>query len=284
MQAQDFEQIRLPGEGVMLAADTIGPEAAPLVLFFHGGGQSRRSWRATARHVAEAGYRAMTIDLRGHGDSDWAPDGDYFVEAYARDIEAILDFLDRKAVLVGASRGGQAALIAASRRADRVALVMLADVGPLIDNSGVDRIRLFFEASRHGFASVEDAAAALSAHLGQRSERSPGALARAMRRDDSGRYHWRWDPRTASRAFLNPPEEGEALAQAAAVVNVPVVMVHAEHSDLISPASVARFRELTPQLVVVEALGVGHMFTGDRNDPFAADLLTYLARHAPLAS
>jgi pimeloyl-ACP methyl ester carboxylesterase len=61
-------------------------------------------------------------------------------------------------------------------------------------------------------------------------------------------------------------------------------MVRAEHSDVVSDESVALFRKLTPQLEVIEAKGVGHMFTGDRNDAFAQTLLEHLSRFAPVAA
>src|SRR3546814_227419 len=71
-----FKTVRLPGDGLELAADAFGDPSAPPVLFFHGGGQSRRSWRGSAARIAQAGYYALTFDLRGHGESGWATDGD----------------------------------------------------------------------------------------------------------------------------------------------------------------------------------------------------------------
>ncbi len=278
-----FEPIRLPGDGLTLAADAIGDPAAPAILFFHGGGQSRRSWRVTARRVAEAGYRGITVDLRGHGESDWAADGDYLLDAFGRDVERLLDVFDRPVSLVGASRGGQAAMVAGSRRPDRVSLIMLADVAPLISNTGVDRIREFLFASLAGFASVDDAADALAVLLRQARVKDAAGL-RKMMREDGGRLFWHWDPKTVSPAFLNPPSEGELIEQAAAGLRMPTILVRAEHSDVVTEESVRRFRDLTPELIVVEAAGVGHMFTGDQNDAFAETLLQFLARFAPIAS
>jgi non-heme chloroperoxidase len=103
-------------------------------------------------------------------------------------------------------------------------------------------------------------------------------LARAMRKDAQGRWQWRWDPATGRSEFLHPPSEGEAVLAAAARVTSPVVLVRAELSHLLTDAGVAEFRRLAPQLEVVTAKGVGHMFTADRNDEFAADLLGRLAR------
>jgi pimeloyl-ACP methyl ester carboxylesterase len=265
-------RITLPGDGLTLAADAFGDPAAPPVCFFHGGGQSRRSWTGSARRVAQAGYYGITFDLRGHGESGWAPDGDYLLEAYGRDVEALLQALGRPAALVGASRGGQSALVGGSRHPDLVRLIMLADVAPHIDDNG---------ASEAGFTSLEQAAAALHHHLGQPLLPDVSGLAKSMR-VQGGRLFWHWDPRTAAPEFLHPPSEGEALIAAARRVSTPVVLVRAELSEIVSKESVRRFKDLTPQLEVETATGVGHMFTGDRNDSFAERLLQYLARHMPL--
>jgi pimeloyl-ACP methyl ester carboxylesterase len=276
--------IRLPGDGLTLAADSYGDPESPPVLFFHGGGQSRRSWRGAARRVAEAGYYGLAIDLRGHGESDWAADGAYHVIDYARDVEALIAHFARPLALVGASRGGQSALIGSAAHPEHVALLMLADVSPYIIDAGVDGIRRFFRASDAGFASLEDAADALSAHLGQPRPTDISGLARALRTDGDGRLFWQWDSRAGAPEFLHPPSEGQALVDAARSLKVPVVLVKAEHSDIVSDDSVARFRALTPQLEVVVAKGVGHMFTGDRNDAFADTLLSHLAHHLPITA
>src|SRR3546814_4945708 len=89
------------------------------------------------------------------------------LDAYARDIERLLYAFDQPVTLVGASRGGQSSLVGGSRHPDRVSLIMLADVAPIIANDGVDRFRAFFWASAEGFESVDHAAEALTIHLDQ---------------------------------------------------------------------------------------------------------------------
>lgn len=271
----EFATVRFDGDGLGLCADAFGEPAAPPVLFFHGGGQSRRAWRGSARRVAAAGYFGLTFDLRGHGDSDRADDGDYDVRAYGRDVARLIDGFRLPVTLIGASRGGQASLIGAAARPDKVALVMLADVVPRLRDDGVDEMRGFFERSAHGFATLDEAADVLG-KLGHARPANPSALARAMRQDETGRYFWQWDPRTVDPRFLNPPSEGEAVEAAAALVRCPVIMVRAEHSNVVTDEGVAHFQSITPQLKVIDAKGVGHMFTGDRNDAFAEMLLTYL--------
>jgi pimeloyl-ACP methyl ester carboxylesterase len=270
--------IRMQGDGLMLAGEAYGDSAAPPVLFFHGGGQSRNAWIGSAKAVAKAGYYGVSFDLRGHGDSDWAADSDYLLDAFGRDVERLISCFDQPVTLVGASRGGQAALVGGSHHPDRVRLIMLADVAPLMRDDGVDGIREFFAEGEAGFATLDDAADSLARHLNQPRMEDSSRLTRAMRRDDAGRWHWRWDPATGRREFLHPPSEGEALLAAAARVKSPIVLVRAELSHLLTDDGVARFGQLAPQLEVITAKGVGHMFTADRNDAFAAQLLECLKR------
>lgn len=271
------QTVKLRGDGVWLEADVYGPSDGPPVFFFHGGGQSRRSWRGAAQRTAAVGNRAYTIDLRGHGGSDWDPEGDYLLDAFARDVEQLILGQTQPVVLVGASRGGQAALVAGARWPGRIRLMMLADVTPALLDEGVDDIRQFLWASTSGFADADEAADALAQHLKRRREKDPDRLRKMMREGTDGRLYWKWDPATVKPEFLHPPSERKALEAAAAGVIDPVVLVRAEHSTIVTAESVRQFQRLTPHLEVLVAKGADHMFTGDRNDIFAAMLSKLLA-------
>ena len=98
--------------GLRLAADVGGPEDGPTVVLLHGGGQTRHSWAGTWRMLVDAGWRAWSFDLRGHGDSGWPDDGDYSLDAFADDVLAVARTLPQPPILVGASLGGLSSLVA----------------------------------------------------------------------------------------------------------------------------------------------------------------------------
>ena len=141
-------------EGLQLAADVWGdPDAWP-VLLLHGGGQTRHAWGSTAEKVASEGWRTVAIDLRGHGDSQWAPNGDYSFTAFGGDVVAVVDQLGRPPVLVGASLGGMSALLAEGTSDRTVSSgLILVDITPKTNVEGIQRIRTFMESGLDGFGS-----------------------------------------------------------------------------------------------------------------------------------
>ena len=126
----------------------------------------------------------MALDLRGHGDSQWAPNGDYSFTAFGGDVVAVVDQLGPPPVLVGASLGGMSALLAegTSDRAVSCGLV-LVDITPRTNDEGIQRIRTFMESGLGGFDTLEEAAGAIAAYTPQRSRKvNPAGLAKVLRR------------------------------------------------------------------------------------------------------
>ena len=133
------------------SADVRGDPAAWPVLFLHGGGQTRHAWGSAAATVAREGWRSVTIDLRGHGESDWAPNGDYSFTAFGGDCLAVVDQLGRPPVLIGASLGGMSAMLAegTSDRTVSSGLVFV-DITPRTNPEGIQRINSFMRSGLGG--------------------------------------------------------------------------------------------------------------------------------------
>jgi non-heme chloroperoxidase len=171
--------IRFNGfEGIHLVGDVWGDENAWPVLLMHGGGQTRHAWGNTAEVLAQRGWRAVSLDLRGHGDSEWALNGDYSFTTYAADCIAVCDQLGRPPVLVGASLGGVTAILAEGA-SDRVVSsgLVLVDITHRTNPAGVQRIRDFMASGLGGFATLEEAAAAIAAYQPHRKRRvNPSGL------------------------------------------------------------------------------------------------------------
>src|SRR5579871_4162722 len=73
-------------DGITIATDSIGDADAPTVVFAHGFGQTRHAWTTTATDVANKGWRSITADARGHGDSGWRDDGAYDFQQFVDDL------------------------------------------------------------------------------------------------------------------------------------------------------------------------------------------------------
>lgn len=281
----------IPGtEGIRLVADVGGPADGPAVALFHGGGQTRHSWLGTWQHLAEHGWRAMAVDLRGHGDSEWVADGDYTIDAFAADVRAVSEEFRRPPVLVGASLGGLSSLLAVAEASDqrRVATALvLVDIAHRMEEEGRDRVGAFLGAHLDGFADLEEAADAIAAFNPHRKRPTDlSGLAKNLRQRDDGRWYWHWDPRFVEGRFGSPDEtrsttlRPQRLVDAARALEIPVLLVRGRSSDLLSEDGAREFLDLVPHAEFTDVSGAGHMVAGDRNDVFNTAILEFLDRHA----
>lgn len=107
--------------GVRLQAEIAGDENDPTILLIHGAGQTRAVWSTIAEALVQAGRCVVSLDLRGHGGSEWPSDGRYDLEAYAEDLRAVLAQLNSRPVVVAATVGGWIAAQALSSDAANLA-------------------------------------------------------------------------------------------------------------------------------------------------------------------
>jgi pimeloyl-ACP methyl ester carboxylesterase len=121
---------KIDHNGIKLAYEDQG-EGKPAFVFVHGWACDRTFFAPQAKHFARQ-HRVVSIDLRGHGESD-KPQGPYPIEAYADDIAFMIEQLDLgKVVAVGHSMGGSAVLQLAAAHPDSVSAIVMVDPGPLV--------------------------------------------------------------------------------------------------------------------------------------------------------
>ncbi len=263
-------------------ASAKGPESGQTVLLAHGGGQTHWAWRRTVDVLADAGFRAIAVDLRGHGESEWAGDGDYHFTAFAQDMRAIASVLPTKPAMVGASLGGIAGMIAEGDMAPGTfASLTLVDITARPDKNGIDRITGFMRSHMdEGFASPEEAAEAIGDYTPNRPKRGPSdSLRRYLRKADNGRFYWHWDPAFMGSVDIASDADPDRMTRAARALKLPVHLVRGGSSDLVPVEAAREFVEMVPHAQFTDIPGAGHMVVGDRNDVFSDAIVAFLKAH-----
>ncbi|MGR8921185.1 MAG: alpha/beta fold hydrolase [Gammaproteobacteria bacterium] len=268
--------------GVTIAGDSWGPAGGPLVFLQHGGGQTRHAWKSAGETLGRAGYFAVAFDARGHGDSDWAPDGVYGQDIMVEDLVCVTEQLGgRRPVLVGASMGGGTSLVAIGEdHVDATALVMV-DIAPKIEPEGVRKIGAFMNQKPDGFDSLEEVADAIAAYQPHRKRpKDLSGLAKNLRRAPNGKYRWHWDPRFMTLR-RDMDKRIERLVACARNITLPTLLVRGGLSDVLSEEGAQHFLTLCPHSEYVNITDAGHMVAGDRNDIFGNAVIDFLTRTVP---
>ncbi len=262
-----------------LVADHWPGERTPVVLA-HGGGQTRFSWGQTAATLADHGHEVLSLDLRGHGDSGWASDGDYQLEAFADDAISAIAWLGRPVIWVGASLGGLTGLIASARPQPQIEAMVLVDITPNPSPDGVDRILEFMGSNAiEGFETLEDAADSIARYQPHRPRRTDlSGLEKNLRRGDDGRWRWHWDPAflTSRREVRSEGDRYSPVEAAARRLTMPTLLIRGRQSDLVTETEANAFLEMVPHADYVDVIDAAHMVAGDKNDIFTNAVVDFI--------
>jgi pimeloyl-ACP methyl ester carboxylesterase len=288
MQAKDL-RVKGSSGGELHLLEWSG-EGVPMLLL-HGFGNEAHIWDDFAPIVAPH-YRTLALDHRGHGLSDWDREGRYDIDSLVDDVEAVTAALGiERMVLVAHSLGGRVATVFAGRHPERIAGLVLVDIGPEVDLRGSLRIRQDVESNlTPRFDSIEEYARALSISY---PAATPDALRRmaqhGVRRRSDGKFELVMDPAlrgiTAGRsnASAEAEQQENALRQrmwdALAALPCPVLVVRGAASDILSPEIADRMVDEVLQngrLAVIAQAGHSVMTDNPRgfNDAVASFVLS----------
>ena len=267
---------RLRARGVSFHYVEWGASSAPPLLCLHGITQTAHSWDEVAAELSND-YRVLCFDQRGHGDSDWAPDGDYTRQTQAADISAITDELGlTHFILAGMSMGGINSITFAARHPHKVRALIVVDVSPEIQARGVENIRSFIQAPDELDSFEEFVQRAHQFNPRRSLENIRSRLSYNLKQLPSGKWTWKYDK--ALRA-------GERGFQASALLNLwddvraircPTLIIRGGESDILSGDSAQKLQAEIPgcRLAVVE--GAGHSVMGDNPASFVAAAREFL--------
>ena len=224
------------------------------------------------------GARVIRMDYRGRGKSDYATDFmTYSIAQEAQDAIALLDHLGLERVtLIGSSRGGLIAMVLAATHPGRLAGVVLNDIGPDIDATGLERIMDYVGRAPH-FADFEAAADGLHtvyspAFAGVSRERWRRQAELMWYEKPGGGLGLRYDARLRD-AMIAQAEAGPAVdlwPLFDALAGVPLAMLRGANSDLLTPGSFAKMQERAPGARAVTVPDRAHVPFLDEPEAVAA--------------
>jgi pimeloyl-ACP methyl ester carboxylesterase len=244
------------------AEGAAGPET---VLLLHGLTQQSHAFDAIAPRLARR-YRCVALDLRGRGESEWAPGTTYTIPQYVADVRALLDALSLDTVhVLGTSLGGLVALSLARVSPSRLRSLTLNDIGPEIDPRGAARVAAYAGSVPERFPDLAAATRWAVAQYPWLDGLSSDAVADTMRwtvrRGPDGGCRFKFDP-AIGRAPRPGPEAvyaaGLAWWAALESLGCPILLVRGSESDILSPEAAAAMERRQPRLHRVDLPGVGH--------------------------
>ena len=234
------------------------------VLLLHGLTQQSHAFDAVAARLSSR-HRCVALDLRGRGESDWAP-GTYAIPQYVADVLALLDGLGLEAVhVLGTSLGGLIGLSLAGVAPERLRSLALNDIGPEIDPRGAARVAAYAASVPERF---EDLAAATEWAVtqypwlrGLPSEALADAIRWSVRQAPGGGWRLKFDP-AIGRGPRPAPDAARAASQAwwatLEALRCPGLLVRGAESDILSAETAAAMEMRQPGLRRVDVGGVGH--------------------------
>ena len=254
-----------------------GETGARPLLMLHGMAQTAHSWDFAALALCDR-FRVIALDQRGHGDSDWAPDGDYSLHAHQGDVEAFVQALGlRGVVLVGLSMGGRNACAFAADHPDEVAALVVVDWAPEHQRSGAAAIRRFVQAQDVG--SFDEFAERVRTHNPRRTEAQIRAsLAHNLKQLPDGKWTWKYDAALRSPAAGAPgrPELTGQLWGYVEGVECPALLVRGAASEVLSHETAVEMVARLPDGRLAEIEDAGHTVPGDNPAGFHRAVETFL--------
>ena len=228
----------------------------------HGGSQQAHSWDFVSLPLSED-YHIIALDQRGHGDSDWAADGDYTVEAHQGDIDGFVAALGLSNFhLIGHSMGGRNSYVWASRHSELLKSLVIVDTGPVAQSRGRNRIQNFRELPDE-LDSFEEFADRVQEYTGRTREQTLGALKYSIRQRPDGKWSWKYDKLLRTPGRQGPAWSLEQLWEAVAKIACPTLVVRGGDSDIFADETMQRMQQVIPNCATVTVPNAGHLVAGD---------------------
>jgi len=255
-----------------------GNKGRPTIVFLHGGALTAHTWDLACLALRDD-YHCVALDQRGHGDTDWAQDGDYSIGAALADTTGFVDHLGLdKFILVGMSLGAINSLSFAVAHPERLSHLVIIDAGPEMRRPGSSRIRDFVNEVQET-VTVE---AIIEKALKFNPRRDPKILRRSLmhnlRQQPDGTWKWKYDTRRFKALDMDKHRADRAkLADGLARIACPALVVRGGESDVFHEEDGIRLAQRLPKGKFVTVPKAGHTVQGDNPKDLVVALRRFLA-------
>jgi pimeloyl-ACP methyl ester carboxylesterase len=216
-----------------------GTPGNPAIVLLHGFQSNAHTWDTFSYSMADT-YHVLALDQRGHGDTSWAPDGDYTSEAFIRDIVGFMDALNLgPAYLIGHSMGGRHAVMVAADHPSKAAKVVIVDTAAELPPSIIASLS---QAPASAPPVAQETFDTFEAVIVKGTAQYPLTPETELRhanyhnlyRGADGKWRWRWDLTLLERRRLNRSLQME-LYPYLQRVQCPTLLIRGQHSPLLTP-------------------------------------------------
>lgn len=263
-----------------------GNEAAPPLVLVHGGKDHARSWDRVAEGLRDD-YHVVALDLRGHGDSEWSPGGNYGLPDNALDVVRVIETVGSPARVLAHSYGGSVSLLAAGTYPEHFSSLVVIEgthslnprdqeMGPGWVRQWGDRLRSFEGATQRVYADL----AAAEARVREANPRLPEDftphLTRHASRPVEGGYVWKYDWWVNGRTSMEVRRE--ELPRFWSAIECPVLLLFARASRVSQRTDAGDFIRDSRTAFIEDA---GHWLHHDQLEATLAQVRPFFAEHPP---
>ena len=251
--------------------DYPGDAAKPPLLCLPGLTRNARDFAELAERYAPR-FRVLVLEFRGRGLSEYDPvPARYIPPTYAFDVIELLDQLSvEQAIFVGTSLGGLVTMAIAALAPQRIAAAILNDIGPDIDDSGVDRIKSYVGSGTR-FNSWDEAAETIARNTQAFENYTHDDWVRMAKRncrEENGEIVFDYDAAIALPFNTETPApQFDMWPLFGALAQKPLLVIRGGKSDLLSASAVEKMQAAAPDMKLAVVPGVGH--APELNEPEA---------------
>ncbi len=221
-------------------------------LMLHGIGRIAHNFD----HIAPAfrdRYHVLAIDMRGHGDSAWSPEGAYLVEDYASDLEQFVAQLDlHNVVLLGNSTGGRVVQVYAGMYPERVAKLIVEDVGPERPSQIANALGRRVAQEEEGWASEDELLASITRNSSISEALQRTYVKYGSKRRPDGRVIWKRDPNVTQGFVVTD------LWHFVSKIQCPTLYILGGASNIVPAETQEKLKATLPNVQIVTLPGLGH--------------------------